>query len=57
MHSLGVHLKRSGSRVFQKAYLPFLEERVGLRLVSKDLGGTKEGDLPLISEANQHEFW
>ena len=43
-------------RVFQKDYLPFLEEHVGLGLIPKDLGGTKEGDWPLLSESNQHEF-
>ena len=43
-------------RVFQKDYLPFLEEHVGLEHISKDLGGTKEGDWPLLSEANQHDF-
>ena len=43
-------------RVFQKDYLPFLEEHVGLEHIPKDLGGTKEGDWPLLSEANQHKF-
>jgi len=43
-------------RVFQKDYLPFLEEHIGLEHIPEDLGGTKEGDWPLLSEANQHDF-
>ena len=43
-------------RVFQKDYLPFLEEHVGLKNVPKDLGGTMEGDWPLLSEANHSSF-
>ena len=42
--------------VFQKDYLPFLEEHVGLQHIPKDLGGTKEGDWPLLSEANHGSF-
>ena len=43
-------------RVFQKDYMPFLEEHVGLENVPKDLGGTMEGDWPLLSEANHSSF-
>ena len=43
-------------RVFQKDFLPFLEEHVGLENVPKDLGGTKEDDWPLLSEANHNSY-